>query len=62
MSNSESRRSFITKVAAGSYAAVGAPAILTNRSFSELCRADPTVRYSANDQIQLALIGAGGWA
>lgn len=60
MSNSESRRSFITKVAAGSYAAVGAPAILTNRSFSELCRAAPRVRYSANDQIQLALIGAGG--
>ena len=60
MNNAETRRSFLTKVAAGSYAAVGAPAILGSRSFMELRRAAPLAKYSANDQIQLALIGAGG--
>lgn len=60
MTKSESRRSFLTKVAAGSYAAVGAPAFLSNGAFRTLWRGEPLLMYSANDQIQVALIGAGG--
>ncbi len=60
MSKSESRRSFLTKVAAGSYAAVGVPTTLSSGFHRSLRRREPRSKYSPNDQIQLALIGAGG--
>ena len=56
----ESRRSFLSKLAAGSVLAAGAPTILSG---SEAPRARPMRRVkkrSANDQIQIAIIGAGG--
>ena len=52
----KNRRSFIKQIAASSAAIIGAPAILTSKT-NELYR-NP-VRYSANDQINVALIGAG---
>ena len=60
MTMSESRRSFITMIAAGSYAAVGAPITFPASSHRRLSRGTRASRYAANDQIQLALIGAGG--
>ncbi len=60
MTMSESRRSFITMIAAGSYAAVGAPTTFPASSHRRLSRGTRASRYAANDQIQLALIGAGG--
>ena len=56
----ESRRSFLSKLAAGSALAAGAPSIL---SASESRAAHPLRRAqkrTANDQIQIAIIGAGG--
>jgi predicted dehydrogenase len=54
----ESRRSFLGKLAAGSLLAAGAPTALTASEHRPLRRARR--RRSANDQIQLAIIGAGG--
>src|SRR4051812_28114241 len=60
--NDESRRSFITKISKGVAGAALIPSIITarnrNKSFEELVRSGQ--RFSANDQIQIALIGAGG--
>ena len=56
----QSRRSFLGKLAAGSALAAGGPSILTaseERTAQSLRR---TNKRSANDQIQVALIGAGG--
>ena len=56
----ESRRSFLSKLAAGSVLAAGAPSILTA---SEARAARPLRRAkkrTATDQIQIAIIGAGG--
>jgi predicted dehydrogenase len=60
MNKPESRRSFITKVAAGSYVAAAAPAVVPVGSYLSLSRRQKAAEFSANDQIQLALIGAGG--
>src|SRR4051812_35301440 len=60
--NDESRRSFITKISKGVAGAALIPSIITarnrNKSFEELVRSGQN--YSANDQLQIALIGAGG--
>lgn len=60
--NDDSRRSFITKVTKGVVGAALMPSIITargrKRNLEELVRSGQ--KYSANDQIQIALIGAGG--
>ena len=61
-SNNNSRRGFITKLAKGVVGASLLPNIITaadrQRNLQSLYRANE--KYSANDQIQIALIGAGG--
>ncbi|MGF6845096.1 putative dehydrogenase [Chitinophaga sp. W3I9] len=61
-SNEDSRRSFISKFAKGVVGASLLPSILTaadkQRNIQSLSRLKE--KYSANDQIQIALIGAGG--
>ncbi len=59
MTKSESRRSFLTKVAAGTYVAAAVPSPHSMGATRTLVRPERS-RYSPNDQIQLALIGAGG--
>jgi len=59
MSN-ESRRSFVTKLAAGSLAAAGSPLVLGGARHHTLHRVSSRLRRSPNDLIQFALIGAGG--
>jgi predicted dehydrogenase len=60
--NNKSRRGFITKVAKGVVGASLFPSIITaadrRRNLESLSRGNE--KYSANDQIQIALIGAGG--
>lgn len=60
--NSNSRRGFITKVAKGVVGASLLPNIITaadrQRNLALLSRG--TEHYSANDQVQIAVIGAGG--
>ncbi|ACU58557.1 Gfo/Idh/MocA family protein [Chitinophaga pinensis] len=60
--NNNSRRGFITKVAKGVVGASLLPNIITaadrKRNLESLSRVNE--KYSANDQIQIALIGAGG--
>ncbi len=60
--NNNSRRSFLTKFAKGVVGASLAPSIITaadrKRNLESLTRAEE--HYAANDQIQIALIGAGG--
>lgn len=58
--STESRRSFVTKLAAGSLVAAGSPVILDGARHHALRRVPPRVRRSPNDLIQFALIGAGG--
>lgn len=63
--NSSSRRSFIKKVAVGSAAIVAAPTILTAKESSTIRiqsqnRIEFDEKVSANDNIQIAVIGAGG--
>jgi len=60
MTMSESRRSFLAKVAAGSYASLAIPTAGLRTPYRLLRRSDAPSRYSPNDNIQLALIGAGG--
>src|SRR3954465_498405 len=61
-SNENSRRSFITKLSKGVIGASMVPAIVTakdrKRNLEDLIRSGQ--KYSANDQLQIALIGAGG--
>ncbi len=61
-SNNNTRRGFITKLAKGVVGASLLPNIITaadrQRNLQSLYRANE--KYSANDQIQIALIGAGG--
>lgn len=63
-SNQNSRRGFISKVAKGVVGASFLPNIITaadrQRSMIELLSSRKDQKYSANDQIQLAVIGAGG--
>jgi predicted dehydrogenase len=58
----DSRRSFLTKMGKGVVGAALFPSIVTakdrKRNLEELSRSEQ--KYSANDQIQIALIGAGG--
>ena len=58
-STRQSRRSFLGKMAAGATLLTGTPYILSGSSVerSDLYR---PARFSANDQIQIAVIGAGG--
>lgn len=56
----ESRRSFLSKLAAGSVAAAAAPGLLSATAGARVRRMRSTKRRSANDQIQIAIIGAGG--
>ena len=58
--STESRRSFVTKLAAGSLVAAGHPVIHDGARHQELRRATSRVKRSPNDLIQFALIGAGG--
>jgi predicted dehydrogenase len=62
MHTNKSRRSFITKFTKGVIGATMVPSIITARdkarSVESLIR--PDRKYSANDQIQVALIGSGG--
>src|SRR6476620_7718162 len=62
VNNDDSRRSFLTKMTKGVVGAALFPSIVTakdrKRNFEELVRSQQ--KYSANDQIQIALIGAGG--
>ncbi|KAA2245314.1 Gfo/Idh/MocA family oxidoreductase [Chitinophaga agrisoli] len=61
-SNQDSRRGFISKIAKGVVGASLFPSIITaadkKRNLESLSRSNE--KYSANDQIQVALIGAGG--
>ncbi len=61
-SNQDSRRGFISKIAKGVVGASLFPSIITaadkKRNLELLARGNE--KYSANDQIQIALIGAGG--
>jgi predicted dehydrogenase len=56
----ESRRSFVTKLAAGSLAMAGHPAARSHAPVYALHRTTVTPRRAANDLIQFAIIGAGG--
>lgn len=62
INNNDSRRSFLTKMTKGAVGAALFPSIVTakdrKRNLEELVRSEQ--KYSANDQIQIALIGAGG--
>lgn len=62
MTNNKSRRSFITNAAKAAIGATMVPSIITakdkQRHIEELLRSGQN--FSANDQIQIALIGAGG--
>jgi predicted dehydrogenase len=60
MKKAESRRSFLSKIAASSYVAAVVPSTLSITATRTLRRQKSRARYSPNDQIQLALIGAGG--
>ena len=60
MTRSESRRSFLAKVAAGSYASVAIPTTRSHGMHRTLRRGTEPSRRSPNDFIQIALIGAGG--
>ena len=55
-----SRRSFLNKLVISSAFVAGAPAILTADDNSRLRRILARGKYSANDTLQIALIGAGG--
>jgi predicted dehydrogenase len=59
-SNSNSRRGFITKLAKGVVSASLLPNILTAADKQRSLLSRVKEEYSANDQIQIALIGAGG--
>ena len=56
----ESRRSFLGKLAAGSAVAASAPSLLAASEFTGARQMRRRKRRQANDQIQVALIGAGG--
>ncbi len=62
INNDDTRRSFLTKMTKGVVGAALFPAIVTakdrKRNLEELVRSEQ--KYSANDQLQIALIGAGG--
>lgn len=58
--SAESRRSFVTKLAAGSLVAAGSPSIVNGVRSHSLYRPRVRLRRSPNDLIQIALIGAGG--
>lgn len=61
-SNRRSRRTFITNITQGVFGASLIPAVITARdrkkNHEELIRS--TQQFSANDQVQIALIGSGG--
>src|SRR3954469_1020937 len=59
-SNNASRRGFITKLAKGVVGASLLPNILTAADKQRSLLSRVKEKYSANDQIQIALIGAGG--
>lgn len=60
--NEKSRRSFLTKMGKGLVGATLTPAIITaaDRERNLRIMQAPKINYEANDQIQVALIGAGG--
>jgi predicted dehydrogenase len=62
INNEDSRRSFLSKMTKGVVGAALLPSIVSakdrKRNLEELVRSEQ--KYSANDQIQIALIGAGG--
>ena len=53
-----SRRDFLAELAAGSAAAAATPTVLSAGAYRAMRRQGR--RYAVNDQIQLAVIGAGG--
>ncbi|MBV6438510.1 MAG: gfo/Idh/MocA family oxidoreductase [Haliscomenobacteraceae bacterium CHB4] len=59
--NTSSRRSFVKKIAAGAaLLGTSGPAILYGKNEAEQVALSRQNRFSANDNIQIALIGAGG--
>jgi predicted dehydrogenase len=56
----QSRRSFVGSLAAGALAAGATPHLLSASELGRTHTMPARPRYSANDQIQLAVIGAGG--
>lgn len=59
--NTSSRRSFVKKIAAGAaLLGTSGPAILYGKNEAEQVALSRQTRFSANDNIQIALIGAGG--
>jgi predicted dehydrogenase len=56
----QSRRTFLSRLAAGALAAGATPQILRAADRREVHALPPRPRYAANDQINLAVIGAGG--
>src|SRR3954464_942468 len=62
ITNDDSRRSFITKISKGVAGAALIPSIVTakdrKRNLEELVRSGQ--KFAPNDQLQIALIGAGG--
>jgi len=56
----DSRRSFLKKAALGTTFLVGAPAILSSKEAQKKLLKRKKQKFSKNDQIQIAVIGAGG--
>ncbi len=56
----DSRRSFIKKAALGTTVLAGSPAILSSKNMQQKLLKREHQEFSRNDQIQIAVIGAGG--
>ncbi len=60
MKKTDSRRSFLKKAALGTTVIAGAPAILSSKEAQKELLKREKEKFSKNDQIQIAVIGAGG--
>ena len=60
MKKSDSRRSFIKKAALGTTIIASAPAILSSKVVQKELLKREKRKFSKNEQIQIAVIGAGG--
>ena len=60
MKKTDSRRSFIKKAALGTTVIARAPAILSSKEVQKELLEREEQKFSKNDQIQIAVIGAGG--
>ena len=56
----QSRKQFLKKISLGTAAIISAPSIITASPSQQIIQLHRSNKYSANDTIQIALIGAGG--